>query len=557
MQLLSFVAQVSKLWLAAAVFASLLSGLSTMGALICVFVSLRSGEMLWWQFICLGAFSVLCRTFAQFLLGRLTAMSILRLRRRLIRSVLHVPLRDLERIGSERLLAAFTTDLASIGGAVRNVISVFSSSAFLVACMSYLAWFSVPRMAVVASLLVVCIIGAVTLRLYEKSRRRSTREIWDRVVRIFMMMLDGVKQLKISRVLSRKVLNAFETTARAHKNEIGPRSRNYSDAVSTWVQSMFLVILGAAVFIPYGDDIELRSAFGLLAILYLRGPLRSLIQDSAGISDASVALQRITELGLTLDEDRERDRGRKLMAMFTLPSRTWRSLTFRNVTFNYEGGSAEDDFAFGPLNITLHPAEIVFVAGGNGSGKTTFAKLLSGLYTPTAGSITFDDVVVDENSIRQYRSKFAAVFSDFCLFEGVADIEPQEMGRETERLAARLKLKAWMLAAQADGQPAGLSAGERRRVALLMALIEDRPIVLFDEWAADQDPQYKELFYRDILPSLRARGKLTVVLSHDERYFHLGDRVLWLERGQAPVWRSPQSFSEIIELAASVISDKN
>jgi putative ATP-binding cassette transporter len=108
-----------------------------------------------------------------------------------------------------------------------------------------------------------------------------------------------------------------------------------------------------------------------------------------------------------------------------------------------------------------------------------------------------------------------------------------------------------MFSPQADTAPLGLSAGERRRVALLLALIEHRPIMVFDEWAADQDPYYRELFYQEILPSLRAGGKLVVVLSHDERYFHLGDRVLWLERGKPPVWRAPQSFSEAVVLAAS------
>jgi len=548
MQLFSLVSQVSKLWMGVAIFASLLSGLSTMATLICVFETLRTGQAWWWQFIAIGAFSVLCRTYAQLLLSRLTATSILRLRRRLIRALLHAPLRDLERTGSERLLAAFTTDLASVGAAVRNFVSVFASSAFLVACLSYLAWLSIVRMAVVASLLAVCIAGAVALRVYERSRRRTMRESWDRVVRVFMMMLEGIKQLKIRRSLARKVLNAFENAARAQDGEVGPRNRNYSDIVSTWVQSVFLVILGAAVFIPYGDNVQLRAAFGLLAILYLRGPLRSLIYDTAGISDASVALQRINDLGLTLHEDRERDRGQRMTSIFTLSSRDWRRLTFRDVTFRYEGGHSEDDFVFGPLNITLQPASVVFVAGGNGSGKTTFAKLLTGLYAPTSGSVAFDDVAIDDNSMRQYRSKFAVVFSDFSLFEGVADLDPRDMGPDTERLAARLKLKDWMLSPRPGGSRAAVSAGERRRIALLMALIEDRPIMLFDEWAADQDPTYKDLFYRDILPSLRARGKLVIVLSHDERYFHLGDRVLWLERGQVPVWRSPQSFSETVEL---------
>ena len=554
MQLLSLVSQVSKLWLAAAILASTLSGFATLATLICVFQSLRTDHVWWWQFILIGAFSVLCRSFAQFLINRLTASSVLRLRRRLIRSIIHVPLRDLERTGSERLLAAFTTDLSSVATAVRNFVSVFASAAFLVACMSYLAWLSIARMAVVATVMAICIIGAILLRYNERAARKAARETWDQVVRVFMMVLDGVKQLKLRRSLARKVLSAFETGARAQKSEIGPRTRNYSDAVSTWVQSMFLVMLGLAVFIPYGDNVELRTAFGLLAILYLRGPLRSVIQDSAGFSDATIALRRINELGLTLDEDREDDRNPQSPA-HKLPTRNWQRLTFREVTFSYDGGHSEDDFMFGPLNITLQPAAIVFVAGGNGSGKTTFAKLLTGLYAPTAGSITFDDAIVDDDTIRQYRSKFAVVFSDFCLFEGVAGMEPEEIGPETERLAARLKLKKWMLTGQSNGGSAELSAGERRRVALLMALIEDRPIVVFDEWAADQDPHYKELFYREILPSLRAGGKLVVALSHDERFFHLADRVLWLERGEPPVWREPGSFAGTVEVAANRLAD--
>jgi putative ATP-binding cassette transporter len=553
MQLLSLVSQVSKFWLATAIIASLLSGAATMGALICVFQSFRANTMYWWQFICIAVFAVLCRFLAQFLLRRLTAASILRLRRRLIRSVLHVPLRDIERIGSERLLSAFSTDLASIGLAVRNFVSVFSSSAFLLAFLSYLAWLVPMRTVVIAILVAVCIAGAIAMRISARSRRRAMRETWDKVVHVFTMMLNGVKQLKLSRSLTRQIMNVFENSARVQQEEVGPRSRNYADSVGIWVLAMFFIILGAAVFIPYGDDVQLRSAYGLLAILHLRGPLQSLIRDTAGISDATIALQRINELGLTLSGDRERDRGsQRLASKLTLSSRDWHQLSMHGVTFSYDDSHAEDDFAFGPLDITLHPAEIVFVAGGNGSGKTTFAKLLTGLYTPTTGSIKFDDAVVDENSIRSYRSKFAVVFSDFCLFEGVVDLKPEELDGETDRLAARMKLKSWMFETEPNGAPAGLSAGERRRIALLMALIEDRPIMLFDEWAADQDPLYKDLFYREILPSLRARDKLVIVLSHDERYYHLGDRVLWLERGQPPIWRSPKSFSETAELAGAV-----
>jgi putative ATP-binding cassette transporter len=78
-----------------------------------------------------------------------------------------------------------------------------------------------------------------------------------------------------------------------------------------------------------------------------------------------------------------------------------------------------------------------------------------------------------------------------------------------------------------------LSRGQRKRLALLTALLEDRPIYVFDEWAADQDPHFKQVFYRQLLPELRARGKAVVVISHDDRFFDIADRLIELDGGQA------------------------
>ena len=529
------------LMLATAIFASVLSGFAAMGALICVFESLRSGNILWWQFALAAALAILIREFARITLGRLATKSVLRLRRRLVRSVLHVPLLDLERIGSARLLVAFTSDLNGVASAVRNLVSLFASPAFLVAMVAYLGWLSPDRAVVTTILLVVCIVGAVLLRRQEKQQRHAAREAWDRVVHVYHMLLDGVKQLKLNRQLARQVLRSFEDRVR-DQMQSGPRRARSFDVVGTWVQFMFYVILGTAVFGPFGDGALLRRGYGygLLALLHIRGPLASLIADSRAFADASVALQRITELGVTLSVDQEHDATRHVPAS---PGH-WRSLDLRGVVFKYQGENSADAFTLGPLDITLHPGEIVFVAGGNGSGKTTFAKILTGLYAPTGGSIRLDGTVIEDETVRWFRSKFSAVFADFCLFEDVADLRPRQVAKEAERLAVRLKLERWMLTtAESSGTSAALSSGERRRIALLMALLEDRPILIFDEWAADQDPRYKDLFYKEILPRIRDSGKLVVVISHDERYFPTADRVLWLERGKPPIWRAPSSFT--------------
>jgi len=544
MQLLRLLAQISVPTLATAILASVLSGFAAMGALICVFESLRSGTVLWWQFALAAAFAIAIREYARATLGRLATKSVLRLRRRLVRSVLHVPLLDLERIGSARLLVAFTSDLSGVASAVRNLVSLFSSSAFLVAMVAYLVWLVPERAYVTTILLLVCIVGAALLRRLETQQRHTAREAWDKVVHVYTMLLDGVKQLKINRQLARQVLRSFEDRVHDQMQSGARRGRSF-DVVGVWVQFMFYVILGTAVFGSFGDGALLRRGYGygLLALLHIRGPLRSLISDSRAFADASVALQRITELGVTLSEDQEHDTARHLPET---PGR-WRSLAMQGVAFRYQDANSPDEFALGPLDISLRPGETIFVAGGNGSGKTTFAKVLTGLYPPTSGRIQLDDTIIEEESVRWFRSKFSVVFADFCLFEGVADLRPRQVAKEAERLAVRLKLEQWMLATpESSGTSATLSSGERRRVALLMALLEDRPILVFDEWAADQEPRYKDLFYDEILPRIRDSGKLVVVISHDERYFHTADRVLWLERGKPPIWRLPSSFVESV-----------
>jgi putative ATP-binding cassette transporter len=545
MQLIRLLSRISVVMLVTAILASVLSGVAAMGALICVFESLRSGSILWWQFALVAAFAILIREFARVTLARLATKSVLRLRRRLVRSVLHVPLLDLERIGSARLLVAFTSDLNGVAAAVRSLVSLFSSSAFLVALVAYLAWLSADRAGVTTILLLVCIAGAVLARRFETQQRAAAREAWDRVVHVYNMLLDGVKQLKLNRQLARHVLRSFEDRVHDQMQTGARRSRSF-DFVGNWVQIMFYVILGTAVFGPFGDTDLLRRGYGygLLALLHIRGPLASLIADSRIFTDASVALQRITELGVTLSEDQESDTARHIPTS----AAPWRSLTLQDVVFRYQSEGSSDLFTLGPLDLTLRPGEIVFVAGGNGSGKTTFAKILTGLYPPSSGSIRLDDTIIEDDGVRRFRSKFSVVFADFCLFEGVADLRPQQVAKEAERLAVRLKLEQWMLSTT-ESSGATLSSGERRRLALLMALLEDRPILVFDEWAADQDPRYKDLFYKEILPRIRDSGKLVVVISHDERYFGTADRVLWLERGKLPVWRTPASFTGSLEAA--------
>jgi putative pyoverdin transport system ATP-binding/permease protein len=535
--LLGFLSQVSKPRLIAAIFASALSGVATMGANICIFEYFRAGHTLWWQFALIAPLAIAISRYSRVALGRLAAQSILRLRRQLIRSVIHMPLLEFERFGPTQLLVVFTDDLFRVGSAVRHLATFVASCAFLLAALVYVGWLSPQRMAVAGAVCVVCIVGAIALRHLETRHRHAAREAWDKVIHVYATVLKGVKQLQLDRSVARQTLLSFEQRVREQKHAIAGQSR-YSDLLEIWIQAMFYLMLGVAVFGPFGDDSALRIGFGLLALLQIRRPLRSLIVDTKGFADASVALQRISGLGLTPHEDHPLPGSIQQSSAW---SGGWRSLNLQGASFAYSGNS--DAFNLGPLDLTFTPGEVIFIVGENGSGKTTLLKLLTGLYAPTTGTIRLDDVLVEEGNARWYRGKFAAVFADFCLFEGVVDLQSDDFDGQTERLMQWLRLSRRRLASTPDtyGKPL-LSQGERGRVALLTALLQDRPIFVFDEWTADQDPRSKYFFYNEIVPELRDSGKLVIVVSNDQGYFDTADRVLCLQRGKPPEWRSPQSF---------------
>jgi putative ATP-binding cassette transporter len=186
----------------------------------------------------------------------------------------------------------------------------------------------------------------------------------------------------------------------------------------------------------------------------------------------------------------------------------------------------------GPLDFAARSGDLVFVIGGNGSGKTTFAKLLSGLYIPESGEIRIDGQTIDLAAIEGYRQRFSIVFTDFFLFDSLLGLSSPDLGERAQGYLSQLQLDRKVKIEGGELSTVELSQGQRKRLALLTAYLEDRPIYLFDEWAADQDPYFKEIFYRQLLPELKARGKTVFVISHDDRYYGVADRLVKLNYGQ-------------------------
>lgn len=274
------------------------------------------------------------------------------------------------------------------------------------------------------------------------------------------------------------------------------------------------------------------SAF-VLILLFLKGPIDQIATGLPTFGRARVALQRIEELRAHFAQ---RASESETIGQSLPPTAvTMERLELRGVTYRFEAETqAHSSFTLGPIDLELRKGEMVFIVGDNGAGKTTLMKLLLGLYAPTDGEILLDRQPVMPQTQEDYRQLFSTVLSDFHLFDELVapELNGASLDSQAERHLKRLGLGH--KASVQDGRLStiDLSTGQRKRLALLHAYLEYRPVMVLDEWAADQDPKFREMFYTELLPELRERGHLLVVISHDDRHFAMADRVLRMHEGQ-------------------------
>lgn len=264
-----------------------------------------------------------------------------------------------------------------------------------------------------------------------------------------------------------------------------------------------------------------------LALLYLIAPLQVIMNVLPQLGRANIALRTVSEMGFTIGSIRPEE-----FSGAAPVRKSWQTLELGSVTHNYKRESDSENFLLGPINLVLEAGKIIFITGGNGSGKTTLIKLIVGLYMPEQGQIELDGQPVTNSNVEWYRQHFSVIFSDYFLFDQLLATESKNMDTKAEQYLERLMLSHKVKVAHGKLSTTELSQGQRKRLALLSAYMEDRPIYVFDEWAADQDPYYKSTFYLQFLPELKARNKTVLVVSHDDRYYHVADRLIKLEEGQ-------------------------
>ncbi|PLQ00215.1 cyclic peptide export ABC transporter [Cupriavidus pauculus] len=452
-------------------------------------------------------------------------------RKRLARKILSAPIDALERYRTHRLMPVLTQDVDMISDVAFSLSATVIALSVALGCLGYLAWLSLPLFC----LLVVMLLVGGAIQTMAQARGVAgfwkSRDYEEQLHKAYRGISEGAKELRMHRGRRLRILtDQIESTVDAIRDTNRSAINTYVLATAFGSALYFLLIaaiLGWAAL--HHVEPEILSGF-VLVLLYLKGPVDQIVSALPSVGRARVAFGRIADLSRRFANPEPH------LSLEQPPTdaRLAQSIELRDVTYRFETAEGATPFTLGPVNLTLRPAELVFVVGDNGSGKTTLIKLLLGLYAPHGGELLRDGVPLSAATRDDYRQLFTTVFSDFYLFE---DLAGQGTGHERLPEAARPYLERLEIAHKVDIKDGAfstldLSTGQRKRLALVHAYLEGRPVLVFDEWAADQDPAFRHLFYTELLPELRDRGHLLVVISHDDRYFHLADRVVTLQAGK-------------------------
>jgi putative ATP-binding cassette transporter len=517
---------------AAAMALTILSGFSGVALLALANIVLQgraiSREVIIWSFVGLCLLLPLSRFASEILISRLAQRAVFDLQVRLPKKIAGAPLRFLEDHGTHRLLAVLIQDMQVFGSALLFVPVTCLNLAIIASGLVYLGWLSRMVCVVALGFIVLCyVIYRFPASKAAKSLRMA-RQATDGLYYHFRSLMGGAKELKLHqrrrRAFFSQVLHSSASSIRSH-NVSGLTA---SSAAAAWAQISGFVLIGTLLLaIPlFKLDAQARIGY-TMALIFMMAPLQVLLSRVSDFKLAQIALQNIEDLErkLTtvhaeLDAPIENEFNREL-----------KRLDLVDITHVYQREGEIHGFTVGPMSLSLVPGEVVFLVGGNGSGKTTLAKLLVGLYAPENGQVYLNGQVITDSNREQYRQYFSVVFADFHLFDRLLGLEEFRLDENATSYLIQLELDHEVVIKNGCLSTTKLSQGQRKRLALLTAFMENRPIYVFDEWAADQDPSFKKTFYHTFLPELRAKGKAVVVISHDDRYYDVADRIIRMDCG--------------------------
>ncbi|WP_322047666.1 cyclic peptide export ABC transporter [Paraburkholderia sp. J67] len=467
------------------------------------------------------------------------------LRRELCEKIIAAPIGQIEQFRSHRLIATLNQDIDTLSAFSFLFSSLAIACATILGCLGYLYVLS-PRLLLIA--LAAIVLGTAIQALARRvglSRFGAAREAEDRLQKHYRAITDGSKELRLNAarrddLYRRELSGTIDTITR-----LRVRAANVFVSANAFGSLLYFLVVGTMLAVQthaVGADRSVVTGF-VLVLLYMKGPIQELVNALPSIGRAQIALQRIAALSARFSTPEPSLVEAARSMQHATPFEDFGTIELDQVHYRFDAPLDERDantdastaknsgFELGPLSLSIKRGETLFIVGENGSGKSTLVKLLLGLYRPDSGNLRVDGVPVGDAKLDAYRQLFSAVFSDYFLFDTLmpgATVPSDQARAYLERLQIAHKVSV------RDGAftTTDLSTGQRKRLALVHAWLEARPVIVLDEWAADQDPTFRRIFYQEMLPDLKRQGKTLIVVSHDDRYFDAADRIVRIEEGQ-------------------------
>lgn len=443
-------------------------------------------------------------------------------RKKLIHGWISASYEKIQELGNDKFQSAIINDTEVISNSNTIVITSITNLVTMLFCFGYL--FVLNKIALLLAVAVVLFIASCYFMFgqYANKANEGARTLQNTFLRHVNDLVYGIREL----LISSPKRDAFETdignTCEEYKQKRNKGSGIYANL---FILGEMLFTLAIA-FIAFCFPVIIKTikvsdlSSYIFILLYLTGPINSLLDGIPNILNMNISWKRICEVTEILNISENRKLVEKKSNHI--------ELCLNNVEYEYP---CENDqpFKIGPVNLLLKSGEITFITGGNGSGKSTLAKIILGLYHKSAGSIKINNHEVEESKLREYCT---AIFSDFHLFNRLYGIDCEAKKEEIDKYLFALNLDSKVKVVNGKFTTIDLSTGQRKRLALLVSLLEDREVYLFDEWAADQDPGYRKQFYEVILLELKSKGKCVIAITHDDRYFNIADQRIKIEYGK-------------------------
>lgn len=513
---------------------SIISGLSNVVIIIMVTSALETEKQLLYLVFYYGltlCLYLLGRRFVQRSLVRFTIGLIYDLRIKLIDKVFSTSYQNFEKIERGRVYTALNDDVNTIAQSTNTIVTLITNIITTIGAFVFLAaiasWATILTIFLILALSTLYyFVSQSTGKYYEAARDSRT---------VFMSlingMIDGFKEVSLRKNKKLEYKQDVAASADEFRRKMSTADIRFVDAFLVG-ESLLLVLLGVVAFgmHEFFPNIEFYTVMSfVIVLLYLIGPINVLLSSVPSLMKLKVAWNRINnfieEIPATLNLEMLPEKSTQTVECFEA----------QGIKFQYDHSPGAQVFGVGPIDLKINRGEILFIIGGNGSGKTTVAKLLTGLYEAHEGKFMINDQPITAEELGEY---YSTVFSPSYLFKKLYDIDTANKESEIAKYLEVLDLQDKVVIDNNEFSTINLSGGQRKRLALLQCYLEDSPIYLFDEWAADQDPSYRKFFYRTLLPEMKKAGKIVIAVTHDDHYFDVADKVLKMNNGKLEEYSS-------------------